>query len=124
MKVRSLSLGFLACFLLVISFSAQANTLHDPVGTYEFTVTDIPEQADVTGTMVVSKEEGAVKVKFTAATSGETYLQNAKLDGHNLTGEINVQGIVLKLSGKFSGDKFTGNFMTEYGSMGITAEKK
>jgi len=98
-------------------------TLHDPVGTYDFEVTDIPDQADVKGTMVVSRVDGKIKVNFNSS-AGDIDLADAKLDGHKLTGKIDVQGIVLKLSGTFTSNGFEGQWNTEFGALPISASKK
>jgi len=117
-------------FSLTLCFSflfANATTTtiidHDPVGTYEFTVTDIPDQADVKGEMIVAKTDGVVTVTFTSS-AGDASLSDVKLDGHKLTGKLEMQGIILKLSGTFSGDKFEGQWNTEFGALPITAAKK
>ena len=123
MKAKMLFTLTLCLSFLFANTIDAATTLHDPVGTYAFEVTDIPDQADVTGDMVVSKEGGKVKVVFTSAM-GEIELMDAKLDGHKLTGKIEAQGIVLKLSGKFSGDSFEGQWNSEVGALPITATKK
>ncbi|MEM1124545.1 MAG: hypothetical protein AAGJ18_29170 [Bacteroidota bacterium] len=123
MKRRMLlSLGLCLCFL----FTVKANIVLpnvDHTGTYEFVVSDIPDQPDVKGTMVVSKTGDEVKVKFSSEV-GEIYLSNTKLEGDKLSGKIDVQGIVLNLRGTFSDDGFEGQFNTEYGAMGISATKK
>lgn len=123
MKAKLLFTFTLCLSFLFVNTIEAVTTLHDPVGTYEFEVTDIPDQADVTGEMVVSKENGKVKVVFTSAM-GEIELTDAKLDGHKLTGKIEAQGIVLRLSGKFSGDSFEGQWNSEVGALPITATKK
>jgi len=122
MKAKFL-FSFALLSLLFIN-ATNANTLnHDPSGTYDFEVTDIPDQADVKGTMVVSKENGAVKVTF-SSSAGEIELQDAKLDGHKLTGKFEVQGVQIKLKGSFSGNNFEGQLDTEFGAMGVSATKK
>ena len=73
--------------------------------------------------MVVSREDGVLKVKF-SSSAGEIDLQDAKLEGHKLTGKFEVQGILIKLKGDFSGNNFEGQLDTEFGSMGVTATKK
>ncbi len=123
MKAKML-FTFTVCLSFLFANTLEAaTTLHDPVGTYEFEVTDIPDQADVTGEMVVSRTDGKLKVVFSSAL-GEIELTDAKLDGHKLTGKIEAQGIVLKLSGTFSGDSFKGQWNTEFGALPITATKK
>ncbi|MEM6320712.1 MAG: hypothetical protein AAF960_23795 [Bacteroidota bacterium] len=107
-------------------FTSQAMTIPtfaDHTGTYEFVVSDIPDQPDVKGTMVVSKTGDEVKVKFSSEV-GEVYLSNTKLEGDKLSGKIEVQGLVLSLKGTFSDGGFEGQFNTEYGAMGISATKK
>ena len=117
-------------FGLFFSFFAtnflQANeiiTVHDPVGVYDFVVTDIPDQPDVKGTMTVARKDGKVTVKF-SSSAGDADLTNVKLDGHNLTGKLDMQGIVLNLKGKFTETGFEGQWNTEFGAIGITATKK
>ena len=123
MKAKML-FTFTLCLSFLFANTLEAATiLHDPVGTYEFEVTDIPDQADVTGTMVVSRVDGKLKVVFNSS-AGEIELADAKLEGHKLTGKIDVQGIVLKLSGKFSGDNFDGQWNSEFGAIPITASKQ
>jgi len=123
MKAKML-FTFTVCLSFLFANTLEAATiLHDPVGTYEFEVTDIPDQPDVKGTMVVSKEDGKLKVNFNSS-AGDIDLADAKLDGHKLTGSIDVQGIVLKLSGKFTSDGFEGQWNTEFGALPITATKK
>lgn len=123
MKVKMLfTLTLCLSFLLVNTVDA-ATTIHDPSGTYEFEVTDIPDQPDVKGTMVVSKVAGKVKVSFNSS-AGEIELADAKLDGHKLTGKIDVQGIVLKLSGNFTSNGFEGQWNSEFGALPITATRK
>ena len=73
--------------------------------------------------MVVSRVDGKLKVVFNSS-AGEIELADAKLEGHQLTGKIDVQGIVLKLSGKFSGDNFEGQWNSEFGAIPITASKQ
>ena len=123
MKAKML-FTFTLCLSFLFANTLEAATiLHDPVGTYEFEVTDIPDQPDVTGTMVVSRVDGKLKVVFNSS-AGEIELADAKLEGHQLTGKIDVQGIVLKLSGKFSGDNFEGQWNSEFGAIPITASKQ
>jgi len=122
MKIKFLFSFALLSFLLVNTVDAST-VLHDPVGTYDFEVTDIPDQADVKGTMVVSKIDGALKVTF-SSSAGEIELQDAKLDGHKLTGKFEVQGVQIKLRGAFSGNNFEGQLDTEFGAMGVSATKK
>ena len=123
MKAKML-FTFTLCLSFLLANTLEAATiLHDPVGTYEFEVTDIPDQPDVTGTMVVSRVDGKLKVVFNSS-AGEIELADAKLEGHQLTGKIDVQGIVLKLSGKFSGDNFEGQWNSEFGAIPITASKQ
>lgn len=122
MKAKFLFSLTLLSFLFVSSVNAEILT-HDPSGTYDFEVTDIPDQPDVKGTMVVSKENGAVKVKF-SSSAGEIDLQDAKLDGHKLTGKFEVQGIMIKVKGTFTSNGFEGQLDTEFGAMGITGTKK
>ncbi|MFK7983043.1 MAG: hypothetical protein AB8G86_23890 [Saprospiraceae bacterium] len=123
MKAKMLFTFTLCLSFLFANTLEAAAILHDPVGTYEFEVTDIPDQADVTGTMVVSRTDGKLKVVFDSS-AGEIELADAKLEGHKLTGKIDVQGIVLKLSGKFSGNNFEGQWNSEFGALPITATKK
>ena len=123
MKAKMLFTFTLCLSFLFANTLEAASILHDPVGTYEFEVTDIPDQPDVTGTMVVSRVDGKLKVVFNSS-AGEIELADAKLESHKLTGKIDVQGIVLKLSGKFSGDNFDGQWNSEFGAIPITATKK
>ena len=123
MKAKMLFTFTLCLSFLLTSTLDAAPTLHDPVGTYEFEVTDIPDQPDVTGTMVVSRVDGKIKVNF-SSSAGDIDLADAKLDGHKLTGSIDVQGIVLKLSGKFTESGFEGQWNSEFGALPITASKK
>jgi len=122
MKARFLFSLTLFSFLILTSVDA-APVIHDPSGTYDFEVTDIPDQADVKGTMVVSKENGAVKVRF-SSSAGEIDLQDAKLEGHKLTGKFEVQGILIKLKGTFTSNGFEGQLDTEFGAMGVSATLK
>ncbi len=119
MKIKFLLSFTLLSFLLVNTVDAST-IFHDVSGTYDFVVTDIPDQADVKGTMIVSKENGAVKVIF-SSSAGEIELQDAKLDGHKLTGKFEVQGVQIKLKGTFSGKEFEGQLDTEFGAMGVSA---
>ena len=115
---------FTLCLSFLMANTIEAATiLHDPVGTYAFEVTDIPDQPDVTGDVVVSREDGKLKVVFSSAM-GEIELADAKLEGDKLTGKIEAQGIILRLSGKFSGDSFEGQWNSEVGALPITATKK
>jgi hypothetical protein len=126
MRARNfLSIGFLLGFLFVFAATTTAATplVGDHTGTYEFVVSDIPDQDDVEGTMTVSKKDGKVSVNF-SSSAGDIDLEDVKLEGDKLTGSIEVEGLVLKLSGKFTKDGFKGQFDTEYGAMGISAEKK
>lgn len=122
MKIKFL-FSFALLSLLFVSTTDASTTIHDPSGTYDFEVTDIPDQADVKGTMVVSKENGAVKVTF-SSSAGEIDLQDAKLDGHKLTGKFEVQGVLIKLKGTFTSKGFEGQLDTEFGAMGVTATLK
>ena len=119
MKIKFLFSFALLSFLFVSTTNATP-IIHDVSGTYDFVVTDIPDQADVKGTMVVSKENGAVKVIF-SSSAGEIELQDAKLEGHKLSGKFEVQGIQIKLKGSFSGKDFEGQLDTEFGAMGVSA---
>ena len=123
MKAKMLLTFSLCLSFLFANALDTATALHDPVGTYDFEVTDIPDQADVKGTMVVSKVDGKVKVNF-SSSAGEIELADAKLDGHKLTGKIDVQGVVLKLTGKFTSNGFEGQWNSEFGALPITASKK
>ncbi|MFK7904224.1 MAG: hypothetical protein AB8B69_03820 [Chitinophagales bacterium] len=121
---------FSLCFSsLFMNSTLDANVLmsvpHSPVGTYAFEITDIPDQADIKGTMVVSKVDGKVRIVFKSSL-GEFELQDAKLDGHKLTGktEFLFPGVVLKLGGTFTPSGFKGQFNTEFGHLPITATKK
>ncbi len=118
MKIKFL-FSFALLSLLFVSTTDASTIIHDPSGTYDFEVTDIPDQADVKGTMVVSKENGAVKVTF-SSSAGELELQDAKLDGHKLTGKFEVQGVLIKLKGTFTSKGFEGQLDTEFGAMGIS----
>lgn len=127
MKVKLfLCLSF--CFSLFL-IDATATTLplvHNPVGTYDFVISDIPDQPDLKGTMVVSKSSGRIIVTFNSSI-GEVELADAKLDGHKLTGKTEsliFQGIVLKLNGKFTSNGFEGQFNSEFGALSFTASKK
>lgn len=112
------------CFSFLFAATTNAATLdHDPVGTYAFTVTDIPDQADVKGDMIVARSGDEVTVKF-SSSAGDAALSDVKLDGHTLTGKLEMQGIILKLKGSFDGDKFEGQWNTEFGALPITAIKK
>ncbi|GEM_PF-1361044 len=123
MKAKMLFTLTLCLSFLFVNTIDAATTFHSPVGTYDFEVTDIPDQPDVKGTMVVSKVDGKIKVIFDSS-AGEIELADAKLDGHKLTGKIDVQGIVLKLSGKFTDSGFEGQWNSEFGALPITASKK
>ena len=117
-----LSLSFMLSLFIVQPLEA-ASISSDPVGTYDFVVSDIPDQPDVKGTMVVSKDSGSIKVQF-SSDAGEIVLNDAKLDGNQLTGKIEVQGVILKLDGKFTADGFEGQWNSEFGALGIMATKK
>lgn len=123
MKAKMLFTLTLCLSFLFVNTIDAATMVHDPAGTYAFEVTDIPDQPDVKGTMVVSKVDGKVKVTFDSS-AGEIELADAKLDGHKLTGKIETQGIVLKLSGTFTSSGFEGQWNTEFGALPITATKK
>ena len=66
MKAKFLFSLSLLSFLFINAVDA-ATSIHDPVGTYAFVVSDIPDQGDVEGTMVVSREDGVLKVKFSSS---------------------------------------------------------
>jgi len=118
-----LSISFCLSLLFVNTVEANIDNIVDPVGTYDFIVTDIPDMEDVKGTMTVSKSGNGIKVNF-SSSAGDIDLVDAKLDGDKLTGTIEAQGILLKLRGSFTADGFKGQFDTEFGALSFTASKK
>lgn len=123
MKAKLFLSVCLSFAFFVASAVSPAPMVHDVSGTYDFTVTDIPDQPDVKGTMTLSKIDGGVKVDFNSS-AGEIALSDAKLVGHTLTGKIDVQGVVLKLKVEFKGNSFSGAFASDYGDLPISGDKK
>lgn len=127
MKVKLfLCLSLCVSFLITNATATTSFLVSDPVGTYGFTISNIPDQQDLTGTMVVSRNGGAIIVKFSSA-AGKIGLSDARLDGHQLRGSFDgyiMEGVVFKLEGKFTNSSFSGQINTEFGALTITADKK
>ena len=127
MKVKLfLCLSFCFSLFLTDTTAITPPLVSNPVGTYDFSITDIPDHPDLRGTMIVSKTNGSIAVKFKSST-GNVDLMDAKLDGHKLTGKTEkllFEGVVLRLNGKFTAYGFEGQFNTEFGALPITATKK
>lgn len=115
------------CTIFLLTITLNATTIEtittDPIGTWKTLVKDVPDMGDLKGTMKITKDGDTYKVML-ASDAGEAELQKIVLKDNKLTGEINLQGVALKLIGSFDDDKFSGRWKSEYGIFNVTAEKE
>lgn len=76
----------------------------DPIGKWEYKVT-----TDVSyGAITISKVGGGYEALMTTEVFGELVVMNLKIDGTNLTGDLDVGGTPAIIKCEFDGDDFTG----------------
>ena len=114
------------CTLFLFAFTtttAAAELSTDPIGKWKMVVKDVPDMGDVKSTMTISKTDDGYSISL-SSDIGAADLEKVVLKDGKLTGQIDMQGVLLKLSGSFDGDSFSGRWESEYGAFPVTAEKE
>lgn len=75
------------------------------------------------GTMKLVKQSGSYNGKLISYQMGELPLNRIKIDNNEMTSEVAIDEEIYELEGKFSGDKFLGNFVRGDEKFTFTATK-
>ena len=123
-KIVKVSYLFILVATLIWAGCAGTKTSKESlyIGDWEYLVKDTPN-GDVTGVMVISKEESGYVGKLTS-DMGELPLNDLTIVEDKLSANFDIQGMQLDMAGTFEGPKFTGTIAVDYNSFPMTATKK
>jgi len=117
-------LSLISCLIMGITLSATPEVVSsDPVGTWSTLVKGVPDMGDIKGTMTISKSGNSFSVML-ASDAGSAPLSNVQIKDNKITGQIDIQGVILKLSGTFTNNEFKGRWESEFGVFTITGQKQ
>ncbi len=126
MKTKELFYGviLIGLFLLNVSFSPEASTKKfDPTGTWKYSAPEAPE-GYTAGELIIGKEGKAYSVVFVLdqyhqATASEVVYKKERLEF-----QLYLEGYVVKISGTFEDEIFTGTASYAEGDIDFTAVRK
>jgi len=118
------SLALILLITLTSSFSySSAAIKFDPSGTWVYSAPDVTEGYE-TGEMIIEENEDAYTLTIVFFGEYKVTADKVEYDNKELTCTIYVEGEMVKISGTFKKDTFTGTVSYSEGVFDYTAERK
>jgi hypothetical protein len=119
---NKLVLGVMLIMVTVGLTSMKTVTDYDPSGTWDYEV----EMAE--GTMsdelTISKDGDTYEVSIETTQFGTLELTNVKLNGNDLSADVDMQGATIEFKFEFDGDAMKGTVNTPDGEIEMTAKRR